>query len=550
MNAIATKPETPVLVDPHLLADSPYQKARVSDRGKVDELADSMRSVGVIEPLIARPRPHVEGELELVAGHRRKRAAIVAGLEVVPVLVREYSDDQVLEIQMVENSQREGVHPLDEADLFAELIKRGRTVAEIAAKVGRDASYVAKRLKLQQLTKACRDALDEDKLTLGAALELARVPAKVQDEALEQILNWHAPRGFDDGDEGQAAASVGGVRKLLERDFMLKLETAPFPTDDATLVKKAGACTTCPKRTGNQAVLFADVATDLCTDPLCFKAKGKAYWPIRAKAAEEAGLTVLDGAAAEKALAHYGSGFKKLDDEVYDLNTGKRKDVRALAAKAGLKVAIAQDPETGMAVELVREADIDKAMRSGREKEKASSPQTAFRNQQKREKAKRLKRERVSDLAIGQAVVAAEASKDRDAIEAVTVLGFVRTAGYAIQEAAAKRRGIAPEKKKHGVLDHEKALIDALEGMTTAQKRALGVELALHSFSPGGYVSQDPEWKTVLKAFGVSLDKIEAQVDAEEKAREAAAKAPKPGAKKKSAKSAPKAKAAKKGRRR
>jgi ParB family chromosome partitioning protein len=154
--------ETAHLIPREQLAHSPFQKTRVSNRGNLEELAASMREVGVLEPLIVRPAPAGAPEgitHELVAGHRRDLAAEIAGLPAVPCLVRDYSDDQVLEVIAVENGQRSDLHPLDESDVFAQLVARGRTPAQVADKVGRQASYVAQRLKLAELCEKGRKAL-------------------------------------------------------------------------------------------------------------------------------------------------------------------------------------------------------------------------------------------------------------------------------------------------------------------------------------------------------------------------------------------------------
>jgi len=101
MNAIAPQSETAIIVELADLADSPYQKPRVSKRGNLEELAASVAEVGVLEPLLARkrtPTKATDAHYELVAGHRRKLAAGIAKLTHVPVIVREYTDDQVLEL--------------------------------------------------------------------------------------------------------------------------------------------------------------------------------------------------------------------------------------------------------------------------------------------------------------------------------------------------------------------------------------------------------------------------------------------------------------------
>lgn len=541
MNDLIQSPtETSILVELTDLADSPFQKPRVSDRGKVDELASSMRQIGVLNPLIARVRPGAKGEhYELVAGHRRKRGAARAELTAVPVFVREYSDDQVLEIIAVENGQREGVHPLDEADLYAELVKRGRSNAEIADKVGRSPAFVAQRLQLQQLTKRGREALDENRLTLGAALALARVPSKLQDEALDEIMGWH-----EYGDDEGAAATAAGVRKLLEEQFMLRLDRATFPLDDAQLYKKAGACTGCRKRTGNQAALFDDVANDMCTDTACFKEKTKLYWPVKVKAARDAGQTVLEGDAARKAISgatSYGSGaYTRVDGEMYLSGRHEPTPVRDLVKKAGAPVVLAQN-EDGDVVELVRRDEVEKVGATKRDRATAEKDEAASR----RRMADARRRARVVDLAIAAAVQEAEKRATGGAaayalMECIdtTIRGAIIRAWSDTLKAILARRKLVGETKAN--TSPEAKVLKLYESMTKAQRVGLGVELGLMSMhNYGGNLATSGEWKAALKTLDVDLDKLERQVADEAKAKKAAKKAPKKGTTAKASKTKP-----------
>jgi ParB/RepB/Spo0J family partition protein len=542
------------------LAHSPFQKPRVSNRGNLEELAASMREVGVLEPLIVRPAPAGSPEgitHELVAGHRRDLAAEIAGLPTVPCLVRDYTDDQVLEVIAIENGQREGVHPLDECDLFAELVKRGRTVVEIADKVGRPTPYVAQRLKLSDLSEKGREALDQERISLGAALALARVPAKLQDRALADVV----VKVEEYEDEGQVTslptATAKDVQRTIRNKYMLKLADAPFPLEDAKLVKKAGACSACPKRTGNQQALFADVTEDLCTDPECFKGKAAAHWPTLAKEREAAGQRVLDAKEAKRAVDGYNSEYVQLDGEHYNYNTGKRVEVSKLLEKAGVasEVVVARDEQTGRVVELVARKDVAKAEAALKPKAKAAAggEDYAAKDAAKRkaELRKERRQKRVVQLALEGAVAGVEAAKDKDAVMAVIMRAYVQRSLNDAQKAVIARRGLEPIKHKQSyggaTTDAEGTLLKLFDSQTPAQQRGLCVELALAMHTPRQYGGGGKEWTGPLKLFGVNLEKLEAQVAAEDKAKTDAKKAK--GAKPKSpnAPAAAKAKPAKKG---
>lgn len=248
---------------------SPFNPRKHFAEGAIAELANSIRQVGVQQPVIVRV---VAGEFELVFGHRRLKAAKLAGLTEIPAIEREYSDDQVLEVQIVENSQREDVHPLDEADGFKALIDRGYTIARIADRIGRTPAFVAARLQLVQLCKKGREIYDAGNMSLGAAIAIARVPAKLQIEVIDHLQpEWRRKEGH--------VINAIFAQATIRDHFMLILVDAPFDGADPELVKKAGACTACPKRSGNQPELFADLqGDDLCTDPSCLKSKCDAVW--------------------------------------------------------------------------------------------------------------------------------------------------------------------------------------------------------------------------------------------------------------------------------
>lgn len=158
--------------------------------GDLEELALSIAQHGVIEPVIVRPHPVQLDGYELVAGARRLRAARVAGLLQLPALVRTLTDREVLEIQVTENLQRKDVHPLEESDAYAALMRAdgAYTVEAVAARVGRSASYVYQRLRLQQLVPEAREAFDRDELTAGHAVKLARLTPADQVKALPECF--------------------------------------------------------------------------------------------------------------------------------------------------------------------------------------------------------------------------------------------------------------------------------------------------------------------------------------------------------------------------
>jgi ParB family chromosome partitioning protein len=140
------------------------------DESKLRELANSIMANGVVQPLLVRRKG---GGYELIAGERRWRAAQLAGLTHVPVVVREVPDDKVLELALIENIQREDLNPIEEAQAYKKLIDSiGMTQESLAERVGRDRSYITNYLRLLRLPDDIRRLIEEAKLSTGHARTL------------------------------------------------------------------------------------------------------------------------------------------------------------------------------------------------------------------------------------------------------------------------------------------------------------------------------------------------------------------------------------------
>ena len=157
-----------------------YQPRRQFSPDELDELADSIRSQGIIQPLLVRSD---DVGYELVAGERRLRAASLAGLNQVPVVVKEISDAKMLEVSIVENIQRANLNPMEEAEAYSRLISEfDLTQDQAAERVGKSRSAVANFLRLRQLPEPIKDSILEGALSMGHARALlgADTPAKQQ----------------------------------------------------------------------------------------------------------------------------------------------------------------------------------------------------------------------------------------------------------------------------------------------------------------------------------------------------------------------------------
>jgi len=174
---------------------SPFQPRKRFDDAKLDELAASIRTRGVLSPVIVRQTP--DG-YELVAGERRVRAAERAGLDRVPAVVREMSNAEMLEVALIENLQREDLNPVEEAEVYRRLVEEfGLTQEEIASRVGKDRASVANTLRLLKLPPRIREDLIGGRLSAGhgralLALEGRDLLLKAREAILRRSLSVRA----------------------------------------------------------------------------------------------------------------------------------------------------------------------------------------------------------------------------------------------------------------------------------------------------------------------------------------------------------------------
>lgn len=161
---------------------SPLNPRKHFDQEKMRELSQSIKEKGILQPILVRPS---NGKFELVAGERRYKAAQLISLASIPAVIRELDDQQVMEIQIVENLQREDIHPMEEADGYFTLSRKGYDATKIAEKIGRSVKYVYDRMKLLSLIKEARELFLADKFTAGHAILLARLSPSQQKEALD-----------------------------------------------------------------------------------------------------------------------------------------------------------------------------------------------------------------------------------------------------------------------------------------------------------------------------------------------------------------------------
>ncbi len=491
----------------------PNPRTRVGD---LSELVASIRANGVLTP--ARTLPVTsDGRYPLVYGQRRFLAAREAGLTHLPALVAPMAPEEVLQAQLIENGQREDVHPMEEAEAFQVLSQRfGRSIDEVASAVSKPRSYVLLRLKLCDLCAAARKAFYADRFNLQVAYLLARIPhPDLQVQALEAVLQGRYDR---------TPLTTREVQELVQRKFMLVLQHAPFDRRDGTLVPDAGACGPCPKRTGNQRELFGDVSSkEVCTDPTCYAQKTEAAWTRRAELALARGKEVLDEAAS-KELFPYGTKLAHNAPWV-DLSERCAADPKGrtwgqLMRKAHVPITVARDT-TNRAHELVPKQIAAATLKSlgyefaqGSPASVTAAPLAVAERQRRAQLATKAS---VSREAIGQVVAKAEATPAGGELWRLLVQGLLQGSWHDSIQELVRRRGLTVKGERP-----QETLSRFVESASPEQLLGVAVEIILcrGAFWRDGYGTLLTQ---ACAHYGVDIAGIEAQLNGADAPETAAA---------------------------
>ncbi len=175
------------LINISQLVPGEFQPRHQFNQKTLEELASSIRNHGLLQPILVRPRS--DGTFEIVAGERRWRAAQIAQIHEVPIIIRELSDDATLEIALIENLQREDLNPIDEGRALKQLADEfAYSNDDIAEKVGKSRSYVANMIRLTDLNPVVIAMVTEGKLTAGHARSLLTLSDEQQEEQAKKII--------------------------------------------------------------------------------------------------------------------------------------------------------------------------------------------------------------------------------------------------------------------------------------------------------------------------------------------------------------------------
>ncbi|OGH00219.1 MAG: hypothetical protein A2600_07020 [Candidatus Lambdaproteobacteria bacterium RIFOXYD1_FULL_56_27] len=178
-------------VEIELIALNPWQPRTHFDLEKLEELAQSIRAKGVIQPVLVRKRAGAPGEYELIAGERRLRASKLAGFDKIPAVVKEFTDQEILEVALIENIQRADLNPLEESKAYKNLLdQHGYTQEDLAKRVGKSRSAIANQLRLLNLPEELQKDLEAGRLSQGHARSLLAVEdPKAQRGLAQEVMD-------------------------------------------------------------------------------------------------------------------------------------------------------------------------------------------------------------------------------------------------------------------------------------------------------------------------------------------------------------------------
>lgn len=256
------------------LVVSPTNPRKHFPEDTLNELAASIKGAGIIEPLVVRPLEIPGNEMyEIVCGERRYRAGTKAEIEHFPCMVRQLTDDQVFEIQITENLQREDVNPLDEAEAYLTLMNKKRYgLEELATRFGKSTDYIFGRMRLANLIPAAKKYLEDGILPVTAAIRISLLGEDHQAAAIKRTI---LPVTID-GEQKKIFSGLRDLKSFTDNNVLMPLKLADFDITDEKLLP-CGSCEACPKRTGNN--LYKDFSdSDRCLDSTCYKQKHIAHY--------------------------------------------------------------------------------------------------------------------------------------------------------------------------------------------------------------------------------------------------------------------------------
>ena len=310
----APQPYPVLLLDMEKIVNSSFNPRKSFSEESLQELADSIAQVGVLQPICVRPK---DEEFEIVYGERRYWAAERAGLKMIPVVVRELNDAEAEDAAITENLQREDVKPLEEAAAYSRALDSGRhTVESLVGKFGKSEAYIRSRLKLCALIDPLAELLDREEISVGVAIEIAKYDDKIQQEVFDEHFSESCRSSWKN-------ARIKEVARRLYQRYMTQLDTYRFDKSE---------CRSCMSNTANQ-VLFRDCTDGCagCQNMECMIRKNEAFLTQKAIDLQHNDpRTIIAGdddapASVIEALLEEGYHVEPLEYSYYEMTSGPQQ---------------------------------------------------------------------------------------------------------------------------------------------------------------------------------------------------------------------------------
>lgn len=404
-------------------------------KGSIEDLAKSIREKGVLVPILVRMM--AKDYYEVIAGHRRLEAALEAGLSEIPARIVEMTDQEALEAQIVENLQREDIHPLEEGMAYRSLTESsGTSVANIAAKVGKSETYVRQRLALTNLSDRAAKLFRSNKLSAASAVLLARVESeKMQDQIITEA-----------GEYRMNEPEI--LRKIIRNHVYLSLNKKPW-ANDAKLSELVG------DKVGHVS-LFGDENAGL--DPVAYATQMAAFIELKMREAKEKGEELV------KICTMYGKPEMRgvLGHDSYRILHSK-EDIKE--AKTKMKGIVAEGENLGRIFWITT----DKERIDGSDLYRPSAKEKAAR---KAKLAKQKRRKASEASAFQKALSKVDGQLAEKQLDALLDFAFYRC-GYSYQQPAANLLGLEPVRTEK-------------EGYDGKMKKSIDWEATLRAYAGAG----------------------------------------------------------------
>lgn len=427
------------------------------DKGKAfDDLVASIKEKGVLVPVLARSLnvlgKNGEHKYEVIAGNRRLAAAEKAGIKEIPAQLVEMTDVEAREAQIVENLQREDIHPIDEGELYRKLIEESKyETPAVAAKVGKAESYVKHRLFLTNLTEKSRAAFREQKINDGHAVLIAKLAPADQEKAMEAAV-----------DRWRGTVTVKELKKWIEENIYSVIDRQPW-LGNPELEKVVGECVECDPNTMS---LFGPVKTGACTSLKCWTRKMGRYIDHMAKTEKRT-----------KVSSEYGEAIKGVKNRGEYVIVGKKDRCESVH---GAIVAQGSDIGTTLDICSNKECKIHYNQTSDYRLSPAEAKKRKEQRKKELEKAKKAKADRAKKLM--DALVKIKWPMSEKNLDALLALAL-EMAGSNLMRSVSKRHELEPKKLKNTwgstSIDYAGAVKEMAKGLESKGKIQLVFELMI-----------------------------------------------------------------------